>query len=258
MAATRKVLMLHGYAQNANIFSKRLGALRKAMDKDVEMVFVDGPIVLQPVDLDGHTANALGASEATAETSDPALTPRAWYKANPDRTVARGLEDALQTLRDVLLHDRYVGIFGFSQGAAMAALLAALLERPHAYPAFLVNGGPPHPPFEFCVSVSGFKVNDPLASEIFGPSYATPTLHVLGKTDVIVVEERSKVLLNVSANARVEEHEGGHFVPSKANWRSFFRDYLRNPLGDVSSPSSGVISQADSGSATPITPAPNL
>lgn len=62
---------------------------------------------------------------------------------------------------------------------------------------------------EFCVSVSGFKVNDPLASEIFGPSYATPTLHVLGKTDVIVVEERSKVLLNVSANARVEEHEGG-------------------------------------------------
>jgi len=69
---------------------------------------------------------------------------------------------------------------------------------------------------QFCVSVSGFKVNDPLASDIFGPSYATPTLHVLGKTDVIVVEERSKVLLGVSANARVEEHEGGecHIPPS--------------------------------------------
>ena len=62
---------------------------------------------------------------------------------------------------------------------------------------------------QFCVSVSGFKVNDPLASEIFGRSYATPTLHVLGKTDVVVVEERSKILLDVSVNARVEEHEGG-------------------------------------------------
>ena len=62
---------------------------------------------------------------------------------------------------------------------------------------------------QFCASVSGFKVNDPLASEIFGQSYATPTLHVLGKTDVVVVEERSKILLDVSVNARVEEHEGG-------------------------------------------------
>ncbi|KAF8548989.1 FSH1-domain-containing protein [Imleria badia] len=258
MAATRKVLMLHGYSQNASIFSKRLGALRKAMDKHIEMVFVDGPMVLQPVDLDGFTSNALGASEVTSETSDPALTPRGWYKANPERAVANGLEDALQTLKDVLLQDRYVGVFGFSQGAAMAALLAALLEKPHTYPAFLVDGESPHPPFQFCVSVSGFKVNDPLASDIFGQSYATPTLHVIGKTDVIVIEERSKVLLKVSANARVEEHEGGHFVPSKANWRNFFRDYLRNPLGDLPSPRSWAISQSNSGTATPITPASNL
>lgn len=64
-------------------------------------------------------------------------------------------------------------------------------------------------PSQFCVSVSGFKVNSPLASEIFGESYATPTLHVFGKTDVVVIEERSRALLNLSANARLEEHEGG-------------------------------------------------
>lgn len=91
-----------------------------------------------------------------------------------------------------------------------------------------MNGETPHPPLyvgllsenfvdepkgfklsQFCVSVSGFKVVDPLATEIFGLSYSTPTLHVIGKTDVIVVEERSKVLLDVSTNARVEEHAGG-------------------------------------------------
>ena len=50
----------------------------------------------------------------------------------------------------------------------------------------------------------------------------------------------------------------GHFVPSKANWRNFFRDYLRNPLGDVPFPSSEAISYSNSGTATPITPVPNL
>lgn len=34
-------------------------------------------------------------------------------------------------------------------------------------------------------------------------------MHVIGKTDVVVVEERSQQLVAVSANARVEEHEGG-------------------------------------------------
>lgn len=50
----------------------------------------------------------------------------------------------------------------------------------------------------------------------------------------------------------------GHFVPSKANWRNFFRDYLRNPLGDVPSPGLVATSQSNSGTATPITPVSNL
>ncbi|KAM6502694.1 hypothetical protein JOM56_002671 [Amanita muscaria] len=33
----KTVLALHGYTQNANIFSKRLGALRKECGKDIEL-----------------------------------------------------------------------------------------------------------------------------------------------------------------------------------------------------------------------------
>jgi hypothetical protein len=57
--------------------------------------------------------------------------------------------------------------------------------------------------------VSGFKVAGPLSNAVFGEGYATPTLHVLGKNDILVVEERSRVLINVSTGKRVEEHEGG-------------------------------------------------
>jgi hypothetical protein len=41
------------------------------------------------------------------------------------------------------------------------------------------------------------------------PSYSTPTLHILGKTDIVVIEERSRQLIEVSENSQVEEHNGG-------------------------------------------------
>jgi hypothetical protein len=62
---------------------------------------------------------------------------------------------------------------------------------------------------KFCVAVSGFKVAGPFSAAIFSEGYTTPTLHVLGKNDILVVEERSQVLINVSMGKRVEEHDGG-------------------------------------------------
>ncbi|GBE80767.1 hypothetical protein SCP_0304860 [Sparassis crispa] len=249
--APRRVLMLHGYAQSATIFGKRMGAVRKTCGKDIDFVFIDGPLVLSPVDIAKAFSTSVeesGASEAS--TQDPALAPRGWWRAEPGSRQTFGLEDSLTLLRDVLQKDHYDGVFGFSQGAAMAALLAALLERPDVYPPFLVNGQAPHPPFQYCVSVAGFRPTGPLCDSIFQSSYATPTLHILGKTDIVVTEERSKHLLELSTNKRVEYHDGGHFVPSKANWRNFLRSYLRGPLGDVPSPS--PMSQPASGVATPL------
>jgi len=132
----------------------------------------------------------------------------------------------------------------------MAAILAALLEKPEVHPPFLIDGKPPHAPLEFCVAVAGFRPRSPLVDSILLPSYSTPTLHVLGRTDVIVVEERSKTLLEVSSNKRVEHHDGGHFVPSKAPWRNFLRSYLRDPLGNAPAPGLPAASQP-SGTAAP-------
>lgn len=251
---TPKVLVLHGYGQSAHIFSKRLAALRKSFGKDLEFVFINAPHVLEPVDLTGHgiTLDALGASEVSAVSEDPALKPRAWYKSDPTRTRTDGLEESLAFLRDTLKAQRLEGVFGFSQGAAMAALLAALLERPHRYAPFLVDGEPPHPPLKFCVSVSGFKIAGPMSAAVFSDGYATPTLHVLGKNDIIVVEERSRVLINISIGKRVEEHDGGHFVPSKASWRTFLKAYMLNLTGNIPSPGTSSVSQPGSGAATPL------
>lgn len=63
----------------------------------------------------------------------------------------------------------------------------------------------------------------------FEPAYTTPTLHVVGKTDVVVVEERSRMLIDVSSNKRVEEHEGGEYIqmlvmPRNSFWHGKFSD----------------------------------
>lgn len=62
---------------------------------------------------------------------------------------------------------------------------------------------------QFCLAVSGFKAAGKIVADLFSPSYSTPTLHILGRTDVVVIEEKSKTLLDMSTNKRVEWHDGG-------------------------------------------------
>jgi len=189
----------------------------------------------------------LGApSAASNATKDPAEIPRAWWRANEDKTRYTGFEQSVELVRDVLAKDHYEGVFGFSQGAAFASFITALLEKPHLHPPFLIDGKPPHPPLKFCVAVSGFLPLDVRLNAIYEEPFNTYTLHVLGTNDVIVSSQRSHMLIDMSANRRVEEHDGGHFVPSKTSWRNFFRDFLRDPSPTAGIPSPSAYSAVDS------------
>ncbi|KAI5835415.1 hypothetical protein K523DRAFT_228254 [Schizophyllum commune Tattone D] len=259
MPPTRTVLALHGYCQSGAIFSKRIGALRKQC-KDVEFVFVDAPLILEPADIAGsfpqNTATkvdaALASVGAAEVATDASMIPRGWWKKDPTSDRAVGIEDSIAVIKEVLRGRRFDGVLGFSQGAAFASLISALLERPETYPPFLVDGKPPHPPFEFCINVAGFKVRDPLFAQTYGAGYSTPTLHVIGRNDVVVIPERSQTLVDVSLNGRLELHDGGHFVPSKGPWRKFLESYMRlGPSAEVPSPSGNADSAPGSGTATP-------
>ncbi|KAF8589482.1 hypothetical protein K439DRAFT_1332677 [Ramaria rubella] len=227
-------LPTRSYSQNASIFHKRMGAIRKACEKHVEFIFVDAPHILVPADLPGHALEWLQAAEANATIGDANLTPRAWWKSNAERSVCIGLTESLLLLKTTLQKTTYQGVMGFSQGAAMAAVLVAILERPQSYEEFMVDGQPVHPKLDFFISISGFVPVDPFLELIISPTTSkitTPSLQVIGDNDVIVIPERSQHLISVcdKESIRVERHEGGHFVPSKANWRNFFKEYLINP-----------------------------
>lgn len=49
--------------------------------------------------------------QAIEAEQDPALTPRAWWRPNPERTKGVGLEDSIAVVRDVLKTRKFdVGI----------------------------------------------------------------------------------------------------------------------------------------------------
>ncbi|EJD40334.1 FSH1-domain-containing protein [Auricularia subglabra TFB-10046 SS5] len=254
-----RILALHGYTQNSYIFSKRLGAIRKACGKDIEFVFLDGPHVLAAADVNFGNLDVV---ETKPEPTEPEEIPRAWWRSDETGTNYRGVEQSLLFLRDHLLKEKYNGVLGFSQGATMAAILAATLEQPSLAEKYgmLVDGKMPHPPLEFCVIAAGFIPRDPTLASIFtegssdhAPGLHTRALHILGDTDVLIGPERSRGLVDACTNCRVERHPGGHFVPATAGWRAFFRAYLSakndEEAAAVPSPS------AASGTSTPVTSA---
>ena len=61
------------------------------------------------------------------------------------------------------------------------------------------------------MSVAGYRPSGPIRTPLSTPSHSTPTLHILSRTDVVVVEERLNQLIEVSASQRVEYHLGGAF-----------------------------------------------
>ncbi|KAJ9111541.1 hypothetical protein QFC20_002514 [Naganishia adeliensis] len=245
-----RVLALPGYTQNAAILSRKMGSVRKT-SKQVEWVFLDPLHILDKVDFGNGTATLADFdSESTMdqEQRTPETTPRAWFTASHDhsgpnnvKTTYNMMDETIAYLHDFLIKqdEPFDGVFGFSQGACMSALLAALMEKPPFHPQF-----PPHPklkPFKFAICCGGFEAADPALANFY--PITTPTLHIIGKNDTIVTEERSRTLIRHCDDYRIEIHDGSHFVPSKANWRHFLAAYITSftdggEQGDVPPPSS--------------------
>jgi len=256
--------MLHGYSQNAHTFKKRMSAIRKEA-KNCEFVFLNGPHILKPADLPSSLDISTSHPEEDQELTEEE-TPRAWWRSNEERTIYYGVDKALNSVKN-FLDEQMKGlgpidvVFGFSQGAAMAALLTAILENPSSYdPVSFIDPSssrPIHPPFKSAIFGSGFLPMPTDLSHLFLPPNGplgkeTSTLHIIGSNDPIVSEQRSNSLVNVCVpqgeerGTRVIVHDGGHFIPLKATWRAFFKKYLDTEQANLAAIVSPVPELADS------------
>ncbi|XP_043439390.1 esterase OVCA2 [Prionailurus bengalensis] len=228
MAARRplRVLGLAGFRQSERAFREKTGALRKALRGRAELVCLSGPHLV---------ANAAGPESvgpASGETAlpEPCLPeeqPRGWWFSEPEAdvfnalshpTVCRGLEEALGTVAQALKKlGPFDGLLGFSQGAALAALVCALGQA----------GDPRFPLPRFIILVSGFCPRGlGLKEPILQGPLLLPSLHVFGDTDCVIPPQESMQLASRFTGAINLTHSGGHFIPAAAAQRQVYLKFL--------------------------------
>lgn len=249
-----KILMLHGYTQSGPLFHAKTRALEKNLEKafpaapkpghlpaypgGVQLVYPTAPLKLSVSDIPGYDVD--GAGSSASEEPDA----YAWWRRKGDGEPFRyeGMEMGFERVAEVMSAEGpFDGAIGFSQGAALAGMLASVLEdgRREAFEKAQSKGGMRypesferdtgfltdviHPPLKFAVSYSGFgaATND-LYQAFYEPKITTPMLHFIGSVDTVVEEARSLRLVDAclaskgveGGVARVVYHPGGHFLPS--------------------------------------------
>ncbi|OOF98608.1 hypothetical protein ASPCADRAFT_504240 [Aspergillus carbonarius ITEM 5010] len=258
-----KLLCLHGYTQSGPLFHAKSRAVIKHLTKAllpthaVTTTYPTGPIHLLPSDIPGYEPS----SSSTDETSTDSY---GWFRRhstlNPPlyTDLSLGLETIAQT---ILTEGPFDGVIGFSQGAAMAAIVASLLEpgREESVSRFLdpkvacagtefedvagfeVPGvwweevRKVQPELKFAVCYSGFRAPGPRYRGFYEPAVRTPVLHVLGSLDAVVEEGRSRALIEAceeegKAKGRAVVHPGGHFVPAQRPYLDAVVGFVRDVL----------------------------
>jgi pimeloyl-ACP methyl ester carboxylesterase len=172
--STTRILCLHGYHGSAAILRRQMSPVAAGLSADVELVYIDAP------------------SLASGDFG--------WWHEG-----FRGWERTRDWMIELVGVQRYDGVFGFSQGAALAGLLVALGETEQA-------------PLSFglAIMVGGFTSTSPQHAQLFAQKLQVPSLHIMGRRDAIIPMPDSQLLAERFAHPVIIEHEGGHVIPDDA------------------------------------------
>lgn len=237
-----KILMLHGYTQNGPLFQAKTKVLEKYLKKlypDLTLSYPTGPLHLRPEDVPGY--------ESSGNTADDLEAYGWWRRSNTaDPPEYAGIDMCFDKIANVIATEGpFDGVVGFSQGAALAAMVTSLLERPSRYDAFkraqeLSPIAIPYPtsfknlqqpPLKFLVSYCGFRAPGERYNGFYAdPTIQTPSCHVNGSLDSLVEESRWRTLMEACGGegmTRLVIHPGGHFVPSGKQYLETVADFMR-------------------------------
>ena len=204
-----KILFLHGYCQNGEVFRSKIAILCKELESlGIQSIFATGPI------------------KPTSTFGGEPSTEFAWWNANADKSQYVGIKDSIEHIKQLHQKEPFQGVFGFSQGAVFAPIVASVI-----------------PSVKFVCCVSGFIPRASDAQSML--TFRGPSLHIFGSSDGLVLEEYSKDLVSLLSstdlkvpnaeygklqnigNATFLRHKGGHLVPLDKNNRSLIVNWIK-------------------------------
>jgi predicted esterase len=111
-------------------------------------------------------------------------------------------------------------VFGFSQGACLAAILCSIaFDNTSVYKSIK---------FKFAIIIAGFKSGQSQHEMYYNSASKLniPTLHVLGTEDKVIPYDMSLKLSDYFLEPKVYTHNFGHYIPVNAESKAIYDDYL--------------------------------
>ena len=235
--------MLHGYTQSGQLFHAKTRALEKHLQKAFPgsiLSYPTGPLRLKPSDVTGF-------DPSNASDNDDVEVHGWWRRSNTaDPPEYLGMETGFSEVAKTLTTEGpFDGVAGFSQGAALAAMVSSLLEgqrRKDAFRTFHSQSSLSipfpssfldiqHPPLKFCIMYSGFVAPGERYRAFYDPHVSTPSCHFIGSLDSVVEESRCQALVDAfggELKAQVVFHPGGHFLPSSNQFLDVLASFIDN------------------------------
>ncbi|VVD00128.1 unnamed protein product [Leptidea sinapis] len=202
-----KILVFHGYRQNAKSYKAKIGAIRRTLVRSSQLIFLSAPHQVAREDDDSSDEDE---RSSCVDSEDNTFSGKCL--GGP----AIGFEETLRLIEDTVKeHGPFDGLMGFSQGACLVGLLAAMQQK--GYLSFS---------FKFVICISGFRSGSLVHKGFYDEGINLPSLHVFGNADSIVPKEMCEALINLFPNPAIVEHAGGHFVPCSGSIRIAYLDYL--------------------------------
>ncbi|HET6293752.1 MAG TPA: hypothetical protein VFG33_10260 [Kribbella sp.] len=204
-----RLLCLHGYHGSAEILRRQMRPLVQDLDVGADFVFVDAPSL--------------------------ALGDFGWWHLD-----FRGWERTRDWAVELFQRQpHFDGVFGFSQGAALTALLVGMRA-----PDGRVSDEQPLS-FDFAMMASGFRSDSPRHAALFAAkqSFSLPSLHLISRSDPIVAPADSQALARQFEAPVVLDHSSGHVVPGTPPIRAGVADFLQQMADRTTTTHPGVSSK---------------
>ena len=190
--------------QTAKTFHEKLGSFRKIIGKKAELRLLNAP----------HLVPAQN-SEAVEQRGWWFSQPHDYFKSDDVSDCDKGFHESLSLIRKAIEEDGpFDGIMGFSQGAALAALICLKAEFK----------------FRFAMLFAPFISPCTRHAEFYAKKADIPVMFVIGEGDQVVAFERGQALTAFFTNATVVKHEGGHFVPATSKQKQSYLTFLDSQM----------------------------
>src|SRR4051794_27907476 len=135
------MVAFHGFTLNGGEMRAQLAPLAGELAPHVDLLCPDAPHTCAPESVD-----RLYSAWQSPRRPPPCLS---WWDATDDGSVYRGWDETREMVRELFQRHEPAGVFGFSQGAMLAAAAAAMSAWGEIAPlrfAVLVAGGVPRGP----------------------------------------------------------------------------------------------------------------